>query len=74
MAGWHVDDEPFALAPCDPLERLGHNFVVTPADELGPHLFNEPHERISGTFLLQHLLAALQILEDHHLFGVGQFI
>jgi hypothetical protein len=61
MAGWHVDNQAFALATHDPLECAGHNLVVSPADEVWPSLLNEPHERILGFFLLQNLLATFQV-------------
>jgi hypothetical protein len=74
MAGWHVDNQPFTLPVGHSLERFGHNLVVTPAYKLWPALIHEPHERILGKFLLQHLFPPVQVLQNNHFLRVGQLI
>ena len=71
MAGWHVDNQPFALATHDPLERVGHNLVMSPRNELRPHLMHEPHERILGFFPLKKPPALLQVLQNLKLARLG---
>jgi hypothetical protein len=39
MSRWHIDNQTSALAFGDFLEFLGKDFMVAPADKLGPDMF-----------------------------------